>query len=145
MQSIKIDLSASEVRNFGLITLGGFAVLGAILWYQGRSPESVLGWAGGWQQQAAVGFWIVGLAFAGICVASHKVGLKLYTGWMTAAMYMGAVMTTVILSVLFIVLLPIFSLIRLKDPLRYKLGGTDSYWEDHEPHPATLERTARPF
>ena len=145
MQSIKKNLSASEVRNFGLITLGGFAVLGAILWYRGRSSETGLGWAGDWKQQAAVGFWIVGLAFAGICAASHTIGLKLYIGWMTAAMYMGTVMTTVILSILFVVLLPIFSLIRFKDPLRYKLSGTDSYWEDHEPHPATLERTARPF
>jgi hypothetical protein len=42
-------------------------------------------------------------------------------------------------------LLPVFSLIRFSDPLRFKLKSGGSYWEDHPPHEPTLERTMRPF
>jgi len=64
---------------------------------------------------------------------------------MTGAMYLGMAMTTVLLSVLFVILLPFFSLIRLADPLRLKPKSSGSYWEDPTPHDATLERTRRPF
>ena len=53
-------------------------------------------------------------------------------------------MTSVLMTVLFFVLLLPFTLIKLKDPLRLKLGGA-TYWEPHKNPPATLERFQRPF
>jgi hypothetical protein len=43
----------------------------------------------------------------------------------------------------FTILVP-FTLIRLKDPLRVRLGG-DSYWEPYRNEEPTLERFRRPF
>ena len=65
---------------------------------------------------------------------------------MTLAGAIGTVVTFVLLSVLYFVFLPIFSLIRFKDPLRLKMPPkATSYWEEHKHHESTLERTARPF
>jgi hypothetical protein len=79
------------------------------------------------------------------CFVSYAIGRLLYIVWMTGAMYLGLVVTTVLLSVLFVILLPLFSLIRLSDPLRLRMKSSGSYWEDPTPHEATLERTRRQF
>jgi riboflavin transporter FmnP len=147
MQPVRKDLSPAEVRNFGWITLGGFAVIGGLLWVKGLgwTLSDGVGWRGsGWHLTAVI-LWSIGAGFAVICTTSHAVGLKLYVGWMTGAMYVGTVVSTVLLSILFFVLLPVFALIRFKDPLRLRLGGSDSYWEDHPPYEATLERSMRQF
>ena len=81
-----------------------------------------------------------------ISLGPRSVATPVYVVWMTAAMWIGRVMTPVLLTALFVVLLPVFSLIRLGDPLRLKLKPKgESYWEDHKHHESTLERTARPF
>jgi len=80
-----------------------------------------------------------------VCAAPSRLGRPLYVAWMTGAMAIGAVMSTVLLTVLYFVLLPVFSLIRFKDPLRLKLKAEGSYWEDPSPHEATLDRTSRQF
>jgi hypothetical protein len=65
---------------------------------------------------------------------------------MSVAFFIGGIMTVVLLSILFVVLLPVFSLIRFADPLRMRLKPPgESYWEEHKHHDSTLERTARPF
>jgi len=135
----------SEVRVFGLTLLGGFTVIGALLWYVGRGPETGWSYSGTGAHVTAVAVWVLGAACAAICCVSHGAGSSLYVFWMTAATYLGIVMSTLLLSLLFFVLLPLFSLIRLKDPLRLRLKRQGSYWEDHDPHEATLERVRRPF
>ncbi len=70
---------------------------------------------------------------------------KLYAGWMRFAVFLGTVMTTLLCTILFFIVLPPFSLIRLKDPLRLRLDDTDSYWEDYEPAEPTIERFQHPF
>ena len=70
---------------------------------------------------------------------------KIYRGWMKFAVFLGAVMTTILCTILFVVLLPPFALIRLKDPLRMRLEDTDSYWEDYHPPEPTVERFLHPF
>jgi hypothetical protein len=148
--AIRTDLSAREIRNFGFVTLGGFIFIGFMLWYLSVRP------AGGWIPQAwgyqgharqviALAMGCTGLVFALVCMSSHPAGLRLYVAWMTMGGAIGAVMSVVLLTLLFIVFLPVFSLIRLKDPLRMKRGAAGSYWEPHRPHEATLERMARPF
>ena len=151
MQAVNREPSAAEGRTFGLTTLGGVAGLGAISCVVGleRDPwwQPVAGWgySGAGHHVAAIVLWGIGVALAGICSASHAVGKPVYVVWMTGAMYLGIVMSTIMLTVLFFVLLPVFSLIRFKDPLRLKLKASGSYWEEHPLHEATLERARRPF
>lgn len=138
------------MRTFGLVILVGLLVIGALLWgadwHKFRGDQPLAQWAGSTLQWLAVALWIVGLPAGIISMASRPAGRLIYIAWMTVASYMGAVMTFVLLSVLFFVFLPVFSLIRLGDPLRRKLLKADeSYWEDHRHHESTLERTIRPF
>jgi len=70
-----------------------------------------------------------------------------YKPWMKGAMVLGAAMTVVLMSVIFIIVVPIFSLVRFKDPLRFRRtpdpGG--SYWETHRNSDSTLDRFSKPF
>lgn len=123
----------------------GFGIIGLVLWYVGPEPNG-WSWTGIVGQKVAVAAWVLGLVLLLISFGPQSIGRPVYVVWMTAATYIGTVMTFVLLSVLFLVLLPVFSLIRLKDPLRMKLlRAGESYWEDHEHHESTLERTIRPF
>ena len=151
MLSVNRNPSRSDVRTYGLVMLLGFGVIGAVLWYKGVKPPG--GWwpdAGwGWNASAwhviAVVLWVLGALFAIVCQLSQAGGRRLYVVWMTGAMTLGIGVTTVLLSVLFVILLPLFSLIRLADPLRLRMKSTGSYWEEPTPHEATLERTRRQF
>ncbi len=151
MQSVNKNPSRSDVRTFGLVMLLGFGVIGAALWYLALLPEhrwwpeAGWGWNGSGRHVTAIVLWGLGALFTIVCQLSQTGGRVAYIVWMTGAMYLGTVMTTVLLSVLFVILLPVFSLIRLADPLRLKMKSTGSYWEDPSPHEATLERTRRPF
>jgi hypothetical protein len=140
-----------ELRRFGWVTLGGFAVLGVLFWYLAVKPEgawwpAAWGWEGAGKQVAALVLWGLGLAMLLVCLSSPAAARRVYVGWMTGAMYLGTVVSAIMLSILFVVLLPVFSLIRFADPLRLKFKPPgESYWEDHRHHESTLERTIRPF
>ena len=145
MQLVNRNPSVREVRNFGLAMLCGFTVLAGLFWWFGKTEGGGWGWSGGGLHWGSAGLASLGLTILLITMVSAAAGRVVYVVWMTAATYMGAVMTLVMLSVLFVVLLPVFSLIRFKDPLRMKLSKDGSYWEDHQHHESTLERTIRPF
>lgn len=151
MYTVNKNPSAADVRTFGLVMLGGFGVIGTIFWYRALLtegswlPDSGWGWNGSAWHVVAIVLWVLGALSAVICHLSHALGRILYIAWMTAAMYIGIGMTTLMLSLLFIILLPVFSLIRFKDPLRLKMKSAGSYWEDPTPHEATLDRTRRQF
>jgi len=140
MQVVNRNPSIAEVRKFGLTMLLGLAVLSGLLLY-------LTDWA--WSEGGP--HWLVillaglGVMFISVCMASYSWGKSLYVVWMTGATYLGTVMSTILLSVVFFVLLPVFSLIRLKDPLKVKLKETGSYWEDHDSHEAGVDRMMRPF
>jgi hypothetical protein len=145
MPLVNKNPSVGDLRKFGWAMLLGFGVIGVALWYVGPDPNGWR-WAGVAPQQVAVVAWILGPALWLVSLGPRPVARPVYVGWMTAAMYVGTLVTFVLLSVVFVVVLPIFSLIRFKDPLRLKLGASgDSYWEDHAHHESTLERTIRPF
>jgi hypothetical protein len=150
MQPVNRNPSVADVRQFGRVILGGFAVLGALLWcadgLRHRAGQPLTEWAGATPQWIAAVLWAAGAVVAAVTHVSQPAGRRVYVVWMTAALGLGTVMTFVLLSVLFVVLLPVFSLIRFGDPLRLRLRrGASTYWEDHKHHESTLERTIRPF
>lgn len=123
----------------------GFGIIGGVLWYVGPDPRS-FSWNGVPLQKVAIGLWIFGTLLAMAAAGPRSVGVPAYVGWMSVGMFLGGIMTFVLMSVLFVILLPVFSLIRFSDPLRLKLKPEgESYWEDYREHEPTLERTARPF
>ncbi len=135
--------SVSELRKFGLTILIGLAVIGGVLWWIGAPDE---GASDGLTtaRKLTVGLWIAGAAVAVLSFAP-PVGRLVYIAWMTAATTMGKIMTPVLFTLLYVVILPVFSLIRLKDPLRIKKKACQTYWLDHEHHDPTIERMMKPF
>ncbi len=127
----------------------GFAALAVIVWLlawkRGTIP-TLLGWHEAGVQIAALVLFGVGFGLWLISIASEGVTRTIYVAWMTVAVPIGVVMTTVLLTVLFGLLLPIFSfIVRLGDPLRRRLAAGTTYWEPYKRHEPTLERTRRPF
>ena len=131
MFAVNRNPSSAVLRSFGRAMLGGFLVLGALLWYRGAHT-------------AAFVLWTLGAVLFATSLVS-ALGRPVYVAWMTGAMFLGGIATTVGLTVLFVLFLPFFTLIRFSDPLRRKLRAHGSYWEPHKPHEATLERCERPF
>lgn len=145
MHVVNRNPSASELHKFGWAMIFGFGVIGAILWYFGPEPNT-FAWQGMFAQKLGLGLWILGVTLLVVSFGPVGVARPVYVGWMTVAMYLGTVMTFLMLSLMFFIFLPVFALIRLKDPLRLKLlPPGETYWEDHRQHEATLERTIRPF
>ncbi len=141
---------AQEVRKFGLVNLVGLLVIGGLLWlaewHRLRAGQALMHWSGSALQWGAVILAGLGVLIGPVCLASRAAGRRIYVVWMTAAVGIGVVVTFVLLTILYFVLLPFFLFIRLKDPLRLaRSRSADSFWEDHPHHPATLERMLRPF
>jgi hypothetical protein len=144
MFKVNKNPSSRDVRVFALGLLIGFPLFSLIFFYgslirsgMGQRPPFTLGMA------ASLG--AVGIAIGLLALLSSAVGRKLYIGWMTLTMPIGIVMSTLLLSVIYFLVLPLFSLlVRRKDPLRKKLGGP-TYWEDYKSHEPTIERMRRPF
>ena len=70
-----------------------------------------------------------------------------YKPWMAMGMFLGGIMTVVLMTVLYFVVVPVFSLIRLKDPLRMRRTRSpdESFWEPHRNSEPTVERFSKPF
>lgn len=122
----------------------GFPAISLLLLYliRARSAEGSLSTAA---LVLAGGFSLAGVVAGLLALYSPRLGRKLYIAWMTMTLPVGLLMSTLLLTILYFLLLPVFSLIvRRKDPLRKKLGGP-TYWEDYKPHEPTIERMRRPF
>jgi len=141
--------SPRELRGFGKAMVLGFGLLGAAIWtvaWLRSDGASLLAWTGSRPQATAGVLWSLGIVLAAISFAAPTVAKPIYVAWMTVATSIGVVMSTVLLTLLFLLMLPVFSLIvRRSDPLRKRLHRGATYWEDYKPHEATLERLRRPF
>lgn len=145
MFTINRNPSTKDLHWFAVGMIVGIpAVALLLLWKwpdRGGGVESAFRLA----QMILIGIAVIGVAVGIAALASPTMGRKLYIGWMTVTIPIGIVMSTIMLSLLYVFLLPIFSLIvRRQDPLRKKLGGS-TYWENYKPHEPTLERMRRPF
>ncbi len=64
----------------------------------------------------------------------------LYAKWMDFAHFMGKIGTFVFMSVIYFIFVPLFSLVRFKDPLKLKIDkNAESYWLDKEPLDTSIE------
>ncbi|MBU9889883.1 MAG: hypothetical protein KTQ49_08470 [Candidatus Omnitrophica bacterium] len=115
----KIESSTKKLREFGFVVGGVFAALGIIFLWRGKAHYP---------------YFLAPGVFLGLLGAVAPGVLKpLQKGWMTLAILMGWVMTRVLLSALFyLVLTPIGLILRLtgKDLLDLRFPAQDpSFWK----------------
>ena len=112
-----------DLRKFGLTVGGVFALLGTIMWLRGKPHFP-------W-------FLIPGSVLVLFGLIAPRVLKAVYLGWMSAAIVLGFVVSNIILTLLFLlVITPVGWAARLfgKDFLRLKLDRQSStYWLRREP------------
>ena len=150
MFTINKNPTVTDLHKFGWSMLAGFGVIGVLLWvaaWRGADDAAFFSWSGGLRQGFALGSWLTGFAlWAFVFLARPSIAKPVYVAWMTVAVNLGIVMSTIGLTLLFVLFLPPFSaIVRFGDPLRRRRKPRETYWEDHKPHEPTLERMARPF
>lgn len=149
MFTLNKNPSRKELNQFAWSMLGGFGVIAVLLWLvpPWRSGDMAgLSWSGSRAQVTAIVLVALGAVLFVLTKFPSPAARPVYVVWMAVVMRIGIVMSTVLLTLLFLVLLPLFSLIvRLGDPLRKKLHAGATYWEDYKPYDPTVERMRRPF
>lgn len=149
MFTVNKNPSQSDLRKFGVVMFIGFFVIGAIMFfgpYIKTRDIAVLGWTGSGAQYGAIALQAVGIGIWILSYTAPKAARRVYIVWMTGGGAIGMVMTTILLTVLFFLLLPVFSVVvRTGDPLRKKLTSGGTYWEKYKRHEASIERMKRPF
>jgi len=141
--------SDSELRKFGWAMLTGFGVLGLLAWlaaWRVSENASLIEWTGSGFQIAASVMGLLAVSLFALAVLSPAAAKPVYVAWMSATMPIGVVMSTILLTVLYFLLLPVFAwIVRRGDPMRKRLSPSGTYWEPYKPHEPTLERMQRPF
>ena len=120
-QEIKtLDTSSKEIRKFGLVFAIALGVIGSIVYFKSGNFD-VAGW-----------LWGIGLLFLILGFILPSVLRPIYKIWMLLAYFIGGIVSRVILTVLFyVVLTPTGLVLRLfgKDILNKKLDKRrESYW-----------------
>lgn len=118
----QLKTGRKELRNFGLLVGGVFAVLGLLFWARHKPIFPYL---------LAPGVMLVALGVAAPRALKH-----VYIGWMSLALALGFIVSHVILTLFFFgVITPVGLMARLwgKDFLRRKLDrNAPSYWIKRE-------------
>lgn len=133
----KLTFSTKSLRSFAYVMAAASAILGALIFFFGSVRERAY-----WLMAAALLF----LIFQSVMPTLLK---PLYIVWMLLSLLLGWIMSRLLLSLaFFLVITPIGLIMRLlgKDLLNLKLDRqTDSYWikRNHEIHPP--ERYERLF
>lgn len=132
-----------EQRKFGLVMAAAIAVLGFVRaglhWY---FWDGALHWPVWFLAVAAV-FLVFGLAWP-------RALQPVFRAWMGLARVLNVVMTHVMLTLAFFLLItpfrPVARILGGGDPLKRELDpARDSYWEDAEDQPAEFERYKQQF
>ena len=148
MFTVNKNPSVGDLRKFGWAMLIGFGVIGAVLWtaaWRKYGGHGLLGWSGVSAQVVALCLWALGAGLCALSLYSPASVKPVYVTWMRVTVPVGMVMSTILLTLVFVLVLPLFALIvRMGDPLRRKLGGS-TYWEDYKPYHHTLDRMRRLF
>ncbi len=125
--------STQELRKFGLVMAGAFGLIGGFLWWKEAPAAIVL-------LSISAFFLLFGIVFP---TALRPIEFV----WMKIAMVMGAVMTRVLLSLVFVLAVtPIGILMRMfgKDSLQLKSTSKESYWLEADTD-GTAARHDKPF
>lgn len=137
--------SLDDLRRFSRAMLLGFGVLGAVAWAVSswRSPDvPLLAWSPVAGRYAAVVLWGLGVGL--FIVAKTPLARNVYVAWMSVATAIGVVMSTILLTLMYVLLLPWFvPFVRRSDPLRRRRHDGETYWEDCKPYAPTLDRMRR--
>lgn len=132
-----LDQSQKALRTYAFITTGALAVLGALLFFLSKKPH----W-GLWLWGIGGAFLLVGLVAPVVLKPVHYV-------WMALTFLLGAIMTTLLLTLLFfLVVTPIGLLVRRVkgDLLNQKIDrSAASYWVKREPREFDPQRYERLF
>lgn len=148
MTTVNRQPTPADLRKFALAMLFGFGVLGAVFWLiaERRATGTWFTWSGGGPTWPVVVLWLAGLTLAGSTLLPYAAARVVYVGWMTGASWIGVVMSHLVLTLLYFLVLPPFSLIvRWKDSLRRRLEPGKSYWEPCDPPDPSMERMRRMF
>jgi hypothetical protein len=148
MFTVNRNPSRIELRKFGSAMLLGFGVIALILWCGKniRTGQGWFAWTGGGSQITALALAALGVSLFTLSRVSESACRSVYVLWMTVFVPVGLVMSTIVLSLIYFIVLPIFSIIvRFSDPLRKKLKPDGTYWEDFKPFEPTLDRMRRMF
>ena len=134
---MNVDTSdRKQQRNFGVVMAVAISVLGLIRWASHRHG-------------APVGFFYVAAAFLISGIVAPRVLRPVLAAWLKFSLALNWVMTRVLLTVAFCVLIiPTRVILRLagKDPLNRAWDpDAASYWEPAEEQPAELERYLNQF
>jgi len=126
--------SGRELRKFGLVMAGAFGVLGGLAAWRGRAAGPVL-------LGVAVAFLLLGLAFPRLLRPVEK-------AWMAVARAIGVVMTHVILTLFYYLVITPFGIamrIAGRDPLKLKAApARESFWEPVDPE-GSAARPDKPY
>jgi hypothetical protein len=93
---------------------------------------------------AAGALWLLASAFVLAALVAPALAERLHAAWVKVARAIGVAFTFGIFTVLFAVVLPFFLFVRLRDPLRKRLGA-GSYWERRSQDDDSLDRALRPY
>ncbi len=149
MFTINKNPDEAVLKKFGWAMLIGFGAIGAVVWLLPAVKAwdaSLLAWVASGKQTAAIGLWAVGASLWLLTLVAPMAAKPIYVGWMSVAVPIGIVVSTIMLTVLYFLLLPVFSIIvRFGDPMGKKLDPDGSYWQDHAPFKPTLDRMRRLF
>lgn len=128
--------SHSEQRKFGLIMAGAFAVLGAARW-------GIHWWRLGEMPGLPYILWGIAAAFLALAVVWPRGLRPIFAGWMRLALAMNWLVTHVVLTLaFFLVMLPTALIMRAlaHDPLKRAWNrSAETYWEPAEDQPEGYE------
>ncbi len=132
-----LDRSRSALRKFGVVVGGVFGTVALIvLWRRGWDPGVL---------PLALGVPGVGLVVGGLLIPERLV--RVYLIWMGLALVMGAIMTRVILTLVYVLMVtPIGLALRVfgKDLLDLRRQpGAATYWRDRSEDAPLRERMNR--
>jgi len=123
-----------DLRQTALVLLGGFGLIGGILWWRGREIGPWLLALG-----ALLGFW--GLVWPGGFRIVHRL-------WMGLAFFLGFFVQRIILTLLFYLTVTPLSLVMRclgKDFLDLKMNDRNSYWHHREDRPYDPKSTEKMY
>ena len=130
-----LQADTKTLRRFGLVMAVPLIVIAALLYW--KNNGAAVGWAG-----AAVLSALLGLALP-------RILRPVYILWMTFAYYLSIVMTFVILTLFFfLIMTPAGLIMRLfgKDPMERRFpGNRESYWVSSETYENSIERYSKPY